>query len=235
MTKLEYLERLHTELNRLNVRDVDDITAEYEQHFAFKLADGFSEEEISAKLGTPAAIAAQFAADGGAAKKSPGKKAFLAVWLTLLGFLEALLDMTFFAFIIGIFAAAVACGAIGVCLIGRLNIAGLLPSMPYAGAILFGVCFLALAVLFFLAAYYCFAYLRQIVRASVRWRKNILSDGLLPPLPYSPQFQPKARRTLRALLLWALAVFGVTFVLSYAVLAIQAGAWEFWHVYGWFV
>jgi hypothetical protein len=100
---------------------------------------------------------------------------------------------------------------------------------------LFGVCFLALAVLFFLAAYYCFAYLRQIVRASVRWRKNILSDGLLPPLPYSPQFQPKARRTLRALLLWALAVFGVTFVLSYAVLAIQAGAWEFWHVYGWFV
>jgi uncharacterized membrane protein len=124
MTKLEYLERLHTELNRLNVRDVDDITAEYEQHFAFKLADGFSEEEISAKLGTPAAIAAQFAADGGAAKKSPGKKAFLAVWLTLLGFLEALLDMTFFAFIIGIFAAAVACGAIGVCLIGRLNIAG---------------------------------------------------------------------------------------------------------------
>lgn len=35
---------------------------EYEQHFAFKLADGYSEEEIAARLGSPAELAAQFEA-----------------------------------------------------------------------------------------------------------------------------------------------------------------------------
>ena len=53
MTKLEFLELLKKELNNNNVADCDEIVYEYEQHFAFKLKDGYSEEEISAKLGNP--------------------------------------------------------------------------------------------------------------------------------------------------------------------------------------
>lgn len=236
MTKTEYLEQLKKELNRLNVGDSEEIVTEYEQHFAFKLADGYSEEEISAKLGAPVSIAAQFAADGSkqtAGKK--GRKAFLVVWLTLLGILEALLDLVFAAFGVVIFAASAAFGAAGVCLMIRFNLAGLIPAMPYFGAILLGVCLLALAVLFFVLGIYCFAFLKQLIRASVRWRKNVLSETALPLLPASPQFQPKRRRTLRSVLLFCLVVFGVSFVIGYAVLAWQAGALGFWHVYGWFV
>ena len=60
MTKIEFLTRLSKGLEARGVADAADILEEYEQHFAFKLADGYSEEEIAAKLGAPEALAAQF-------------------------------------------------------------------------------------------------------------------------------------------------------------------------------
>ena len=43
MKKQEYLAALSGELKKLDVPDAEEIVTEYEQHFAFKLADGFSE------------------------------------------------------------------------------------------------------------------------------------------------------------------------------------------------
>lgn len=60
MTKHEFMTRLTNELHKRNVADAADIAEEYEQHFAFKLADGYSEEEIAARLGAPEELAAQF-------------------------------------------------------------------------------------------------------------------------------------------------------------------------------
>ena len=53
MTKHEFMVRLASELHKRNVADAADVIEEYEQHFAFKLADGYSEEEIAAKLTLP--------------------------------------------------------------------------------------------------------------------------------------------------------------------------------------
>ena len=61
MKKHEFMARLENELRRRNVADSADVIEEYEQHFAFKLADGYSEEEIAARLGNPEELAAQFA------------------------------------------------------------------------------------------------------------------------------------------------------------------------------
>jgi len=41
MTKQEYLNQLKNELVKQGVADAEDVVTEYEQHFAFKLADGF--------------------------------------------------------------------------------------------------------------------------------------------------------------------------------------------------
>lgn len=60
MTKNEFMAKLTDELKKRNIEDAADVAEEYEQHFAFKLADGYSEEEIAAKLGDPTALAAQF-------------------------------------------------------------------------------------------------------------------------------------------------------------------------------
>ena len=73
MKKDEYLAQLVNELKKNAVADADDIANEYEQHFAFKMADGFSEDEIAAKLGTPAALAAQFESNKNM-EKSGGRK-----------------------------------------------------------------------------------------------------------------------------------------------------------------
>ena len=61
MTKTEFLTELARELEKRNVADAAEIMEENEQHFAFKLADGYSEEEIAAKLGAPEDLAQQFA------------------------------------------------------------------------------------------------------------------------------------------------------------------------------
>lgn len=57
MTKNEFMAKLTDELKKRNIEDAADVAEEYEQHFAFKLADGYSEEEIAAKLGDPTALA----------------------------------------------------------------------------------------------------------------------------------------------------------------------------------
>ena len=51
MKKAEFLNKLREELEKRNVADAADILEEYEQHFDLKLADGFFEEEIAARLG----------------------------------------------------------------------------------------------------------------------------------------------------------------------------------------
>lgn len=43
MTKNEYISALGRELKRLGVPDAGDVLEEYEQHFAFKGADGSTE------------------------------------------------------------------------------------------------------------------------------------------------------------------------------------------------
>ena len=51
MTKNEFLASFQNELQKRHIPDWEDVVSEYEQHFALKQADGFSEEEIAAKLG----------------------------------------------------------------------------------------------------------------------------------------------------------------------------------------
>lgn len=234
MTKQEYLLELKNELKRNGIPDSEDIVSEYEQHFLFKLADGFSEEEIAAKLAAPEAIAAQFAGIRGVKKRNGSKKTVLLLWLTLMGVFECMLYAAFLAFIVGLFCASLVPAVLGAELIAGLNYLNILPPMPYGGAVVFGIMLLALAVMLLLFAIYCFAYLRQIVRASLRWRKNLVRDEAMPLLPMSPQFSPKTRRVLRGTLLWAVLIFGIAFIAGFAILALYTRSMGFWHALGWF-
>ena len=234
MTKQEYLNELKAELEKNAVVDADDVVTEYEQHFLFKLADGFTEEEIAAKLGAPQHIAQQFAGLPVERKHKKSKKAFTVLWLTLIGIFEVMLYGAFLWFIVALFCASLVPAILGVELIAGINLMNILPPMPYGGAIVFGIMLLSASVLLIVAALFCFAYLRQMIRASLRWRKNMLSDETLPPLPLNPQFSPKGKRALRGVFLWALLIFGTAFVLGYAILALYTHSLGFWHALGWF-
>lgn len=82
MRRNEFIETLKENLERNGVRDTGDIIEEYEEHFAFKLADGYSEEEIAAKLDDPKAIAAQYAPSPAESKKK--NKALVAIGIGVL-------------------------------------------------------------------------------------------------------------------------------------------------------
>lgn len=52
------------ELNEKGVQGVDEILAEYEEHFSYKLEEGWTEEEIAKKLSSPSEIAEEYSESG---------------------------------------------------------------------------------------------------------------------------------------------------------------------------
>ena len=145
MTKNKFLEELETALKQNHVPDREEILLEYEEHFAFKLADGFSEEEIAGKLGDPKSLSAQFEPASPAGKT--GRNTLTALGLGFVDFLFGLFCILLFVWEIVMAALALCFGTGSVCLLGGLNLYALLPPMPYGCAVIFGVLFAALAVL----------------------------------------------------------------------------------------
>ena len=238
MTKHEFMTRLENELHKRNVEDAADVVEEYGQHFAFKLADGYSEEEIAARLGTPEELAAQFG-ETNAPKQKRGSKPLAVVGLCFADLFAGLFFALLAGFGLVMAAATLAFAGVAVCLLGNLNVYGLLPAMPYwCGAIL-ALSAAALAVLIAVGCVYYAAFLRQLVRSFGRFQHNTLAaasgEATLPALAINPQFTAKTKRRLRSVALISLALFAACFVLSYLVCALSAGSVQFWHVWGWFL
>lgn len=237
MNKQEFLSILNGELEKHHVADAAEIVYEYEQHFAFKLADGFSEEEISVKLGDPAALALQYERDDGVTA-SRGKKLTSMIGLVFADIIAALgaIVLTAWAVVMALFSLA--CALLAVNLLARMNAFGLIPSMPYGCAVIFGISFLALAVLSFAGFTYYAAFLRQLFRSYARFHYNtkaLASDKpTLPALTVSPRFSAKTKRRLRLLITVSLLVFVISFGLAFIFCSILAGELQFWHTWGWF-
>lgn len=235
MTKNEFMTLLASELHRNKVADTADVLEEYEQHFAFKLADGYSEEEIAVRLGDPVALAAQF---GDAPKQRRGSKPLTVVGLCFADLFAGLFFLLMAAWELVMAAAGLSFAGVSVCLLGGLNPNGLIPAMPYwCGAIL-ALSFLVLSVLSVVGCGYYGAFLRQLIRSFGRFQHNTLAaasgNAVLPALAINPQFSAKTKRRLRSAALVSLALFAACFVLSFAVCALSAGSFQFWHAWGWF-
>lgn len=235
MTKNEFILRLTEALRRQNVADADDVIAEYQQHFAFKLADGYSEEKIAARLGDPAALAAQFAQSGAPEKKS-ARKPLLAAGLGLADLFAGMFFLLLIAWGVVMAAAALASGTLTVCLVGGLSIGSLIPPIPLLVRRGDGLCLCRLGST--AGCVYYAAFVRQLMRSFGRFQHNALAEAsgraALPALAIFPQFSARARRRLRSTALIALALFAACFVLGYIACSLSAGTLQFWHAWGWF-
>ena len=238
MTRLEFLEKLAAELKRKNVADAADVIEDYRWHFIFKLADGYSEEEVSAKLGDPEEIAAQYEAEphrGGSVKKVP-----TAIGLGVADFFFGVLCILLYAWEIVMGALVIAFGAAAVALLTGIRESPIvyIPQMPYHCAVILSIAFAALTVLSLVGTVYFFGFIRQLMRAFGRFHKNTLASAsgraVLPSLPVYPQFSAKVKRRLKKLAMTALAVFAVCFIIGFIVSAISAGSIQFWHTWRWF-
>lgn len=115
MTKLEFMNQLASELHKRNIADAADVLEEYEQHFAFKLSDGYSEEEIAARLGSPADLAAQFEpAPQGAKRRSAALTWLWLGWVDVFFGLFAVLLLALFAvcFVLSYVVCAISAGSV---------------------------------------------------------------------------------------------------------------------------
>lgn len=238
MTKTEFLQQLAVKLNKYHVADAGEVIKEYEEHFRFKIADGFSEEEIAARLGDPAALALQFGSIPGATQ-SGGGKIVAAVGLTLADLFAGAIFILLFAWGVVMAAFSLVSLTLSLCLLLGTNIHGLVPPMPYWNAAVFGVTTAALALLAAVGCVYFMAFLRQLVRSYRRFHHNVFvaaSGGaaVLPALAVYPQPAPRVRRRLRLIGVVAFAVFAASFVLGTVMAMFSAGAIGFWHAWGWF-
>lgn len=237
MTKNEFLSTLSAMLTKKGISDAADIVNEYEQHFAFKLADGFSEEEIAAKLGNPAGIAAQYKKDN-ETKPYGGQRVITIIGLCFADLFAGMFFVLFAAWGVVMAAFSLACAAVSVCLIGGLDIYALIPPMPYWCGAIAGLSLAALAVLAAVGCIYYAAFLRQLLRSFGRFQHNALAassgKATLPSLAFNPQISAKTNRRIRSIALISLVLFAVCFVITYIVCALSAGSLEFWHTWGWF-
>lgn len=238
MTKNEYLTKLSVELKKNNIVDSIDIISEYEQHFAFKLADGFTEEEIAAKLGDPAQLATQFE-ESTENKKHNGRKIVTVFGLSFADLFAGIFFILLIAWEVVMGAFLLSCAALSVCLFANINIYNLVPPMPYWCAVILAVAVMALAILTAVGCIYFAALIRQLSRCYGRFHHNMLAgttgNVTLPSLSIRPQFSAKVNRRLRSIALFTLIVFAVFFILGIIVSMISSGALEFWHEWNWFV
>lgn len=231
---------LEMQLKERNVTDYEDILIEYEQHFLFKLADGYTEDEISARLGDPLVLAAQYtAADQPKSSGSKGIRIAVAFGLFFLNIIAGAAIIAFLAWVIALGASTIGFMITGISLLTGSNPAGLLPDMPRIGAIILGIGILALSALAAMATIYCWRFVLQITKAFWHWNKRCLAmagnEPVKPSIAVLPQFTPSARRTMRRITSVALFTFAICFIGGYIVLTLRAGSWEFWHVWNWFV
>jgi len=247
MNKQEYLTALEKALKSKGVRDLEDIVEEYSEHFDMKIADGFSEEEIAAKLAPPSELAGQYKEIG--TEKSEKSGGLVSKILKACGVvtLDLAVAPTLLAFYIWVFALGLIAfvnAVAGIILVTGIGQSELIqasryihiPPMPYISSLLTGIALLGLAVLSAMGTEYCRLYVNQSFKKYARWHKNVLTSGpKLPPIPLNPLVTPKKRRVMRTMVFISLLVFGIGLVAGMISMMLIAGAFEPWHTWGWFV
>ena len=232
MNKKEYLEELRKELKINNVNEIEDVISEYEEHFKFKIEEGLTEEEIAKKLSNPKEIAKEYAISNAPINKyEKGAKTtgvvFMSIPLTMIYILIC-------ASVIVIGAFSIASLTAGFCLITTLNIAGLIPAMPYFPALILGIACLGLSVVVCIGTIYMFLYVKQWGKVYERWCKNIINNHRYPSLSMHPQISKKVSSKLKLIAIISLVCFVAAFIIAYFVLCISAGSLEPWHTFNWF-
>ncbi|NLO49199.1 MAG: DUF1700 domain-containing protein [Clostridiales bacterium] len=237
MNKDSYLNELKNKLKANHVEEKDDILAEYEEHFRMKMADGYSEEEIAARLINPMEIALSYAQMN---EQKAGRRSALIITGIGLFFADIIVVMVFILLYAWVAVlGGLALGSVGISgiLIGNYDISPVISVFPYIGRLTLGISLIALAVLSAVGTVYCSLYITQLGKSYLRWHKKTLSaNGLAyPPLSKHPHIKDKIRRRLRSAALLSVVVFAVAFLGSMLLLFALAGFRPFWHHWNWFI
>lgn len=237
MKKDVFLNQLEKKLIEYKISDIDEIISEYDYHYNYKVEDGYSEEEISVRLGDPTEIAQQYI-EGNIIEKS-GRKILSIIGLIFIDIFVIQFFILFFAWVLVLLAFSISSFGIGISLFLSLNPFGLIPYLPYWCGAVIGVSLISLGTFSLVGTLYSNLYLKQLGKKYVRFHKNTVqvyrNKPTLPSLPSNPQLTKKHSRKMRFIFQLSLNAFAISFILGYAICALTAKAFEFWHVFEWFV
>ena len=235
MNKQEYLHELEKALRVKHVPDNESILEEYAEHFDMKKLDGYSEEEISAKLGFPKDLAEQFASINTSSGTEKWKRVALSIGLVFVHFFVGAFFILLYTWVFALLATSIASAALGISIIARISLWGIIPQMPYFCALFIGLTLLAMAVLSIIGMEYCRLYTTQLLRVYIHWCKSILRKRKIsPPLTIYPQIEAKKRRRMRTIALISLTVLAICALIGVGSMMISAGTFEPWHAWHWF-
>ncbi|XMB72992.1 DUF1700 domain-containing protein [Mycoplasmatota bacterium WC30] len=237
MDKLTFINTLSKKLKENKVADIEEIISEYEEHFFYRLEDGYTEEEVSKKLGDPVFLADQYLETE--EKEEANRKFITITGLIVSDFFVGMFYITFAAWIVVLVAFSTAVLGIGFSYIFNISPFNLIPYLPYWCGAIFGVAMIGLAALSYIGSLYSLLSMKQITKSYARFHKNTIAktngNPMLPSLSSHPIISRRMSRRLRSTLLLSLYTFAIAFVLGYIVCSVTANSFEFWHVFEWFV
>lgn len=186
MNRQEYLKKLETGLGSMSYKEVKDILAEIDSHFAAGTAKGKSEEELAKELGSPEDLARAYI-DGSelpkALRKEPEIKEAKSVTDE---HVAEKLFVIFFNLLVAIpLWLTLLCALVSVALIELAVIAalvGLVVALPTFGSFLAAGIAFALAIFFAIIVigvvlYFGIKYFAVGTKLYVRWNKKIWYNG----------------------------------------------------------
>jgi uncharacterized membrane protein len=233
MKKDEFIQQLSIELKKYKINDIDEIILDFEEHFAFRLEEGRTEEEIAKKIGNPVDIAKDYLNQSKTSKSSGSTVIRLGLIITDFFVYLAFLIMWLSVIVLGAFALVML--TLGVLLLTTANIANLIPEMPYLSSFLLSISSFALAVVSCIGTIYLVLYILQWQKAYLRWHKNMLNRNIYPPLSKHPKLSKRSTSILKLVNMFGIIIFVSTLIIGYLISSLLAGSFEFWHVWNWFV
>ncbi len=235
MNKVAFLNSLKVELEKINVIDIEDIIMDYDEHIECRLLDGYSFEEIMARLGTPNDLAAKYTGEGKTGGIEKSLRGTLLFFETLTFYL---VFPVFAAFLVVMAAATLSILVIGASYLLSFNPFDLLPTMPYWNGALFALMFVSLSVLMGVLTIHIYKLCIQLYLVFRRFYQNnvnrIKGIPVKPQLSLTPKYKRLELRMLRKLLQYSTFSFGVLIILAYVAAMIRTWSFEFWHVWGFF-
>jgi len=233
MKQSEFMNIFTDELKKHKVAEIEEIISDFEDHFTYKLEEGYSEEEIVKKIGDPIHLAEDYITHDHPDTKSGNAVKWIGMVALDIFVVPMYLTLWLSVLVLPIFALTLL--VLGFLLITSLNIAGLVPSMPYISSLLIGVSVLSLALSSGVGSIYVYQYVKQWTKVYMKWHKNVTQNTFSPSMSKHPKLAKRLQSKLKLINMIAILVCLSVFIVGFAVSAILAGSWGFWHVWGWFV
>ena len=214
MTKDQFIDALRQGLKKHNIKDVDDIIRDYEDYFKEQLSLGKKESEISLKLGDLKSIINDYAESSSNTKKK---------WFDLVtvGFIAIPLLIILYGLLISFFGGALATWGIAIYYLFRLDSLSFMPHIPTGVHLIYVLMMLAWSIFFFSLSIRFAATIKSmttqyVVKQTIRIGDYHIKDIYIKLFNYS------------------LIIGSSLFVIGYAISALIAKDFQYWHVWDWF-